>query len=364
MTGIRVISSPLPPGSTIGILGGGQLGRMTAMAAAEFGMRSIVFAPDADCIAGDMATVRFDSPYDDHAKLLEFAGLADVVTIEFENVPAQTLAYLSQHVPVAPGAAILEVTQDRLAEKQFLQSRGIGVAPFARIDNAQDIGEALAGLDGTGILKTRLMGYDGKGQVRLNSHSSHEAAMAEIAGQSAILEGFVAFESEISVIAARGWDGGMRCFPPVENRHKDGILDVTIAPADIAPDIAKRAIEIAEEIARGLNLVGLIAVEMFLLPGGEILVNEMAPRPHNSGHWTMDGCAVSQFEQLLRAIGGWPFGDSGSFQPTRMRNLIGADVKQWHDLAQDGEARLHIYGKKEVRAGRKMGHVNWVDTRT
>lgn len=351
---------PIAPGSIIGILGGGQLGRMMASAAGRLGYRCVIFAPDEDCIAADLAHARIDAAYDDQTALHEFANVCDVITIEFENVPAASLELLSKLVPVAPGASILSITQDRLAEKNFVVQSGVKVADFVAIDDAHGLGDALL-RHGGGILKTRRMGYDGKGQWRLETDADPHAAMTALAGRPAILEAVVPFEMEISVVTARSWSGATKSFPPVENRHKDGILDLTIAPATLPTSVALAATAIAEKIAANLDLVGLIAVEMFVLSDGELAVNEMAPRPHNSGHWTIDAACVSQFEQVIRAICDLPLGDAMAIRPARMQNLIGADVERWPQLLTDGQARLHLYGKKNIRPGRKMGHVTWVN---
>lgn len=350
----------IEPGSTIGILGGGQLGRMTAMAAARLGYRSIILAPDADCIAAEVADRWIEAPYTDESALQELASACDVVTIEFENVPASSLTYLAQLVPTAPAANVLAVTQDRYAEKKFVTDLGIGVAPFRTVNDQDELKQALTEYRG-GILKTRLFGYDGKGQVRLAADADPGRALDEIGHVPAILEGLITFACEVSVITARSWSGNLASFAPVENRHKDGILDQTLAPADLPAQTMNEAVRIAERIAIELDLVGLVAVEMFMLADGQLLVNEMAPRPHNSGHWTIDAAAVSQFEQYVRAICDLPLGDPTVCRPARMRNLIGDDAGEWPLLLNDPYARLHLYGKKAPRPGRKMGHVTWVD---
>lgn len=352
---------PLAPGSRIGILGGGQLGRMLAVAAARLGYQTVIFAPDHDCIAAEVAGQRIDASYSNEAALREFAVRCDVVTIEFENVPSSCLEFLGALVPVAPGPSILSITQDRQREKTFAASCGIETADFVGIDTLDELRRAVSDGVANSILKTRRMGYDGRGQVRISATGELEQAWSSIGGAPAILETVVPFEREISVITARSWNGEAVSFPPVENRHVNGILNETIAPANLSETTAKEAVRIAEKLALNMKLVGLLAVEMFVLPGGQLLVNEMAPRPHNSGHWSIDACVVSQFEQTLRAAANLPLGDCSDFRHARMRNLIGEDVQAWPQYLRDRRARLHIYGKEETRVGRKMGHVTWVD---
>jgi len=345
------------PGGTIGILGGGQLGRMTAMAAARLGYRSVVFDPDPAAPAADVAAGHVRAAYDDAAALAAFAEQVDVVTLEWENVPVAALERLAAYRPVRPAPGILEVTQDRLVEKRYVTGLGIATAPFMAVDDVDGLEAAAAALGPTGILKTRRLGYDGKGQVRLGPGSVPAELVAAIGGAAAILEGFVAFERELSVITARRPSGEMRSYPPVENRHAEQILVETIAPAELPAPVAAAAVATAERIARSLGLEGLLAVEMFLTADGRLLVNELAPRPHNSGHWSLDACAVSQFEQLVRAICDLPLGDPTPTSPAVMQNLLGHAVDDWADLLAEPGARLHLYGKREVRPGRKMGHV-------
>ena len=349
----------ISPGGTIGILGCGQLGRMTAMAAARLGYRCVVFGPEADAPAADVAAHHLQAAYDDQAALADFIARVDVVTLEWENVPVSALERLAQARPVRPGAAVLEVTQDRLAEKRFLNGLGIPTAPFMPVDDAADLGAALAAIGPNGILKTRRLGYDGKGQVRLDpaTPTPPEEAIAALQEAPAILEGFVDFVRELSVITARSPSGELRSFPPVENRHAEQILIETIAPAELPSAVATAAEDIAERIARTLALEGLLAVEMFLTGDGRLLVNELAPRPHNSGHWSLDAAGVSQFEQLIRAICDLPLGDPTATAPSVMQNLLGHAVDAWPEILAEPGARLHLYGKREVREGRKMGHV-------
>jgi 5-(carboxyamino)imidazole ribonucleotide synthase len=347
----------IPPGSTIGILGGGQLGRMTAMAAGRLGYRCVVLAPEAEAPAADVAAHHLRAAYDDPVAIADLIDRVDVVTLEWENVPVTALQQLAKARPVRPGAAVLEVTQDRLTEKRFLAGLGLPTAPFVPVDDPKGLEAARAIIGPHGILKTRRLGYDGKGQVRLGPGSSLAEALTILEGAPAILEGVVSFERELSVITARRPGGELRSFPPVENRHTAQILIETIAPAELPSDIAREAVAMAERIACALELEGLLAVEMFLTTDGRLLINELAPRPHNSGHWSLDACAVSQFEQLVRAICDLPLGDPTPTTPATMRNLIGDAVNAWPEILADPGARLHLYGKREVRHGRKMGHV-------
>jgi len=349
----------LPPGSTIGMLGAGQLGRMTALAAARLGYKIHVFAPDAAgsptaqvCAAATVAD------WDDEAALAAFARSVDVVTLEWENIPVPTVERLASIVPVHPGAGVLAVTQDRIAEKSFANGLGIATAPWRRADSADDVARAKAEIGPRCILKSTRLGYDGKGQAVIGPDTDPAAAWASIGGQPAIVEGFVDFVCEVSVIVARAADGRMAVFPTVENRHRNGILDRTIAPARVAPETAAEAERVARALTESLGVVGLLAVEMFVTRDGRVLVNEMAPRPHNSGHWTMDACATCQFEQLVRAVCGLPLGATQALFPAEMENLIGDDADRWPELLAESGARLHLYGKAEARPGRKMGHVN------
>jgi 5-(carboxyamino)imidazole ribonucleotide synthase len=345
------------PGGTIGILGGGQLGRMTAMAAARLGYRAVVLAPEADVPAADVAWRHIRADYTESAAIAEFTNFADVVTLEWENVPVEALERIAGWRPTRPGARVLEITQDRLAEKIFLRKLGIATAPFAAVDDLAGFEAAHQALGPRAILKTRRLGYDGKGQVRLDVDTDPAGALATLRGAPAIIEGLVAFERELSVITARRPDGEMRSYPPVENRHADQILIETLAPAELPPATAAAAIATAERIAAALGLEGLLAVELFLCPDGTLLVNELAPRPHNSGHWSIDAAAVSQFEQLVRAICDLPLGDPSPLAPSVMQNLLGDAIEQWPAILAEPGARIHLYGKREARPGRKMGHV-------
>ncbi|PKU26301.1 5-(carboxyamino)imidazole ribonucleotide synthase [Telmatospirillum siberiense] len=354
--------SVIPPGATIGIIGGGQLGRMTALAAARLGYRCHVFCPEADCPASHVATATV-AAYEDREALARFAELVDVVTFEFENIPAESVRVLSQRVTVRPGWRVLETAQDRVVEKSFFNAIGVETAGWRPVADRTDLERAVAELGRPSVLKTARFGYDGKGQVKIDATTSLDEAWAEMKGVPAILESFVGFEREASVIVARGADGTARCFDVVENRHRNHILDQTIAPAPVTPALALRAEEIALRTAEKLELVGLLAVELFVTPDGRLLANEMAPRPHNSGHWTMDACATDQFEQLVRAVCGLPLGSTERHLDAVMTNLIGDDINQWLSILSEPDAHLHLYGKREARTGRKMGHVTRVFSR-
>jgi len=347
----------IEPGATIGILGGGQLGRMTALAAASLGYRAHVFCPEPDSPGKQVTPHATTADYDDRDALRRFAATVDVVTFEFENVPADTAEILAALKPVRPAPAILRIAQDRLREKDFLRSIAVPTAAYRGVTGVESLRDALRDIGPKGVLKTVRGGYDGKGQAMLDRASDLAAAWRSIAADTAILEGFVDFACEISVITARGVDGTTACYVPVENRHCHHILDTTTAPAPIAPALACRAEEIARTVAERLDLVGLLAVETFVTGGGEVLVNELAPRPHNSGHWTIDACRTSQFEQLVRAICGLPLGSPERHSNAVMTNLIGDDVDKWRDALAEPDTKLHLYGKRHARPGRKMGHV-------
>ncbi len=353
-------TTALPPGSTIGILGGGQLGRMLALAAAELGLRAHIYAPEETSPAAEVSSAATRAAYDDEGALIAFADAVDVVTYEFENVPGETARILSEHAPVRPGAKALATSQDRLDEKNFLNGLGIATAPFAQVDTLDDLVGALDKLGTPAVLKTRRFGYDGKGQVKINDVSEAAAAFEAISGAPAILEGFMPFEKEVSVIAARALDGASAAYDVGENVHRDHILHTTTVPAALDPAITDEARKIAERIAHGLDYVGVIGVEFFVLTEGDartLCVNEFAPRVHNSGHWTSDACAVSQFEQHIRAIAGWPLGDTTRHSDAVMTNLIGEEADDWIDHAAISHRAIHLYGKRDARPGRKMGHV-------
>ncbi|MEM7724736.1 MAG: 5-(carboxyamino)imidazole ribonucleotide synthase [Pseudomonadota bacterium] len=350
------MTEPLPPGSTIGILGGGQLGRMLAMAAARLGYVTHIYEPGA-APAAQVADAWTQAPYDDAAALTQFARSCDVITFEFENIPAPALDILSATTPLYPDRKALEVSQDRLTEKTFLRDLGLATAPFAPIDSASDLDAALSQTGTPAILKTRRFGYDGKGQARVMETGEAEAALASLEGAPAIAEGFVAFSREISVIAARGQDGAVAAYDPGENVHTDGILSTTTAPARLPTSLRTDAVLMASKILNALDYVGILGVELFVTRQG-LVVNEIAPRVHNSGHWTQAGCAVDQFEQHIRAITGWPLGDGGRHADVIMENLIGDDVARASKLAGKSGVQIHLYGKSDIRPGRKMGHIN------
>jgi len=351
------VTQALAAGSTIGIIGGGQLGRMLAMAAARLGYRTVILEPQADCPAAQAANRQIIAAYDDRAALAELAAASDVVTYEFENVPVDAAKFLAASVPVHPPARALEVAQDRLTEKSFLNGIGISTADFRPVDNDGDLAAALAAFGGSGILKTRRMGYDGKGQHVFRDFSGRVVGAFEaMGGVPLILESFVAFEREISVIAARGPDGALADYDPAENIHRGGILRTSTVPAAIGPATAKAATDAAFAILEALDYVGVIGVEFFVLPDGALLVNEIAPRVHNSGHWTEAACTVSQFDQHIRAVAGLPLGNASRHFDCMMENLIGDDALRAESLLAEPDLVLHLYGKAEARPGRKMGH--------
>ena len=352
-------NAPLPTGSTIGIIGGGQLGRMLSVAASRLGFKSHIFEPGANPPAAQVADVVTTAGYDDAAALKAFAESVDVITYEFENIPTEALDIVEAIRPVRPCREALRVSQDRLVEKAFLTDLGLKTAPFAAVDDAEDLAEAIAAIGLPAILKTRRFGYDGKGQARIMTADDAEQALADMAGAPSILEGFVDFSHEVSVIAARGVDGEVACFDPGENVHKDGILSTTTVPARLTASQRTDAVLLAAQILNRLKYVGVMGVELFVTPKG-LIVNEIAPRVHTSGHWTQNGCAVDQFEQHIRAVTGWPLGDGGRHSDVVMENLIGDDMDRVPEIAKEPNAALHLYGKAEVKAGRKMGHVNRV----
>jgi len=351
------VAERLEPGGTIGILGGGQLGRMLSVAAARLGFRCHVFEPGPEPAAGHVAHRTTTADYSDTAALAAFARSVDVITFEFENVPSEALDILEEHRPVRPNRHALAVSQDRLREKRFLRGLGLATAPFAPVDVAADLDGAVRVTGLPAVLKTRRFGYDGKGQVYLGSSDSPDAALAGLNGTPAILEGFVDFSHEVSVIAARGLNGHISCFDPGENVHRDGILRTTAVPARIGSDERTEALLLAGRILEDLEYVGVLGVELFVTPSG-LVVNEIAPRVHNSGHWTQNGCSIDQFEQHIRAIVGWPLGDGRRHSDVMMENLIGEDVDRLPALLEETGVAIHIYGKADTRPGRKMGHVN------
>ncbi|MBN9010247.1 MAG: 5-(carboxyamino)imidazole ribonucleotide synthase [Rhizobiales bacterium] len=355
----------IAPGMVVGILGGGQLGRMLATAAAELGLACHVYCPDPRSPAFAVAAARTIAPYDDPEALAAFAASVDVVTYEFENVPVETAEALAARVPLAPGARSLAVAQDRLFEKELMAGLGIATAAHAEVSRQADIYSALARTGRPAILKTRRLGYDGKGQVRIKTAAEFAPGFDALKRAPSVLEGLVPFAYEVSVLVVRGLDGQTRFYDIPLNTHKDGILDTSTVPSPLPSAHADRAREIAGAIAAALGYVGVLGVEMFYVPDAAepLVVNEIAPRVHNSGHWTQDACLVSQFEQHIRAICGWPLGDPSRHSDAVMVNLIGDAVADWPALAAEPGARLHLYGKSEARPGRKMGHVNRVRPR-
>ncbi|MSP05369.1 MAG: 5-(carboxyamino)imidazole ribonucleotide synthase [Acetobacteraceae bacterium] len=352
------MSFPLPPNATIGIIGGGQLGRMSAMAAARLGYRCHILTPEDDSPAAQVAHTVIIADYEDANALRAFAAAVDVITFEFENISADGLSLLEHLKPVRPSPAVLRISQCRIAEKTFLNQTGIATAPWRAVASEAELDASIAAIDLPAVLKTTRFGYDGKGQALLRTADDAAPAFAELGGGPLILEGFVDFVQEISVIVARGADGTIAAFDTVENRHRDHILDLTLAPAPIADAIAAEARHIARRIAEGLSLIGLLAVEMFVDSRGKVLVNELAPRPHNSGHWTIDACPASQFELHIRAVAGLPLHPAIRHSDAVMKNLIGPEeAALWPEILATPGLIPHLYGKAEARPGRKMGHV-------
>ena len=351
------MTDPLPLGGTIGILGGGQLGRMLSVAASRLGFKTHIFEPGANPPAADVAHALTTAAYDDHAALTAFAQTCDIVTFEFENIPTAALDVIEAHATIRPGREALRISQDRLTEKAFLQELGLQVAPFADIPDTAAMDAAMQSIGAPSILKSRRFGYDGKGQARLRSANDAATALADMNGAPAILEGFVDFTHEVSVIAARSPQGDVACFDPGENVHRDGILHTTTVPARLSASQRTDAVLLAAKILNALDYIGVLGVELFVTSQG-LIVNEIAPRVHNSGHWTQNGCTVDQFEQHIRAITGWPLGDGKRHADVVMENLIGDDMEQVPALARETDTAIHLYGKAETKPGRKMGHVN------
>lgn len=354
-------TQPLLPGATLGVVGGGQLGRMFALAAKVMGYRVVVLDPDPASPAGQIADTHLKADYRDAVALLRMGSLCDAVTTEFENVPAESMDMLAKHCRVAPDAACLAVAQDRLAEKTHARASGCETAPFANIESAADLDAAWASVGAPALLKTRRLGYDGKGQARVDSRAGLAAAFEQLGGVPCLLEGFLPLAREVSVVLARNVHDQIAFFPVAENQHRHGILDISIVPARIAEALAEQARDMAAHLARELGYVGVMAVEFFVLQDGRIVFNEMAPRPHNSGHYTLDACATDQFQQQVRALCALPLGDPRLISPVVMVNLLG-DVWQpepaWGALLKHPGVQLHLYGKAEARPGRKMGHYN------
>jgi 5-(carboxyamino)imidazole ribonucleotide synthase len=351
----------LKPGATIGVLGGGQLARMLALAAARLGLRCHVFSPEKGSCAFDVVHAGTCAAYEDETALGRFAGAVDVITYEFENIPAKTAAFLAQRKPVLPDPQVLETTQDRLVEKNFISGLKIATAPYAPVHSATQLSEAVKAVGLPAVLKTRQLGYDGKGQAKIVKGGDAIAAWRSVHNAPCILEGFIDFEREVSVVAARGCDGKVECFEVTENEHRDHILKISRVPAKVTPALAREARQIATRIAKAFDYVGVLAVEMFVVAKGRrrmVLVNEIAPRVHNSGHWTIDGATVSQFEQHVRAVAGWPLAKPVQLERrVEMVNLIGAEVDDAARGLTVAGTSVHIYGKGEARPRRKMGHV-------
>ncbi len=346
----------LPTGSTIGILGGGQLGRMLAVAASRLGLQAHVYDPDPTAPAGQIARLT-SAPFTDIAALTAFAASVDVITYEFENIPTAALDTLAALRPIHPNRSTLATSQDRIAEKDFLNSLGLQTAPYAAVNSLDDLTAAIDSIGTPAILKTTRLGYDGKGQARIMAPADATGAWQGMAGAPCVLEGFIPFTHEVSVIAARGQDGSVACYDPGENVHDAGILRTTTVPARLSPTQRTDAVLIAARILNALNYVGVMGVELFVTPQA-LIVNEIAPRVHNSGHWTQNGCAVDQFEQHIRAVAGWPLGDGSRHSDVVMENLIGDDIARIPATLREPHTALHLYGKAAAHPGRKMGHVN------
>ena len=359
----KALSAPVQPGGTIGILGGGQLGRMLALAAARLGLKTHIYSDEDNAPAFQVSAFRTHAQYDNEAALAAFAGACDAVTFEFENVPSATAEFLADHVAVNPSPKALAVCQDRLAEKNFVASLGLKTPLFASVASMSDAAGAIAKVGTPAILKTCRLGYDGKGQAKVASAEDIGTALAAFKGAASILESFVDFSFEASVVAARGADGTFAAYDPPENAHENHILKRSTVPSRLSAAQVAEAKAIARKIADAFDYVGVFAVELFVGRDGSLLVNEIAPRVHNSGHWTIEACIVSQFEQHIRAVAGWPLGDGSRHSDAVMENLIGAEANEWKALSARGGA-LHLYGKSEARAGRKMGHITWLSPKT
>ena len=352
------MTDPLKTGATIGILGGGQLGRMLSVAAARLGFKTCIFEPMGDCPASHVANFHYKAEYTDTDALTTFAKACDVITFEFENIPTEALDVIEAIIPIHPGRDALATSQDRFLEKNFLTRIGLQTAPYAAVNDAETLEKAIDQIGTPAILKTRRMGYDGKGQSRLMSPDDAAQAITDMAGAPAVLEAFIDFTHEVSVIGTRSIDGAIACFDPGENVHRNGILHTTTVPAKLTPSQRTDAVLLTANILNALNYVGTMGVELFVTPQG-LIVNEIAPRVHNSGHWTQAGCAVDQFEQHIRAIAGWPLGDGSRHSNVIMENLIGDDIDRIPEIAKTNTA-IHLYGKADAKKGRKMGHINMV----
>ena len=358
------LKSPILPGSAIGVLGSGQLGRMFAIAARRMGYRVHTYSPDEDTPTGQVADMEVTAPYEDLDSVRQFASRVSAVTFEFENVPTETAAAAAECAPVRPSGHVLHIAQNRLREKMFLADAGLPVTPFRRIGSFEDLEIASLQLGMPAVLKTAGFGYDGKGQYTIHRGCELSDAWKHVGECEAVLESFIDFDREVSVVAARSERGEFVHFGIVENRHKDHILDITIAPACVSAPVQRDAIELAREILQKLDVVGVLCVEFFLRGDGSLLINELAPRPHNSGHFTFDANVTSQFEQQLRAVCGLPFGSVHQFAPAAMANILGDMWQQgepdWAAAASAPNVKLHLYGKLEARPGRKMGHLTAV----
>lgn len=355
------MSKPILPGATLGILGSGQLGRMFAISARRMGYRVHTFSPDKETPTGQVADREVYAPYEDLDALADFARQVNVISFEFENVPSSASECVARYVPVRPGGEVLHTTQNRLREKTFLAARGFPTAPFVPVRHREELDAALAKLGVPAVLKTAGFGYDGKGQAVIREFSGAEAAWQAIGGNEAVLEGFIDFRCEVSVVAARGLGGDFAHFGVVENLHRNHILDVSIPDADISPRLKEEAVEAARGILEALDVVGVLTVEFFVTKDERLLINELAPRPHNSGHFTFDACITSQFEQQVRAVCGLPLGATDLLRPAATVNLLGdlwtGGEPNWAAALTDGDVKLHLYGKSAARPGRKMGHI-------
>jgi 5-(carboxyamino)imidazole ribonucleotide synthase len=351
------VTKAITPGSSIGIIGGGQLGRMMIHAASRMGYKSVVFCDKKESPAYHVANYSITASYEDQDALKRFAELSDVVTFEFENIPHKTVQLLEKWTLVRPNWEALHISQNRLREKDFVKALGIGTVKYKRITNLESLTSSVKEIGIPSLLKTTELGYDGKGQFVIKTFSELENIWKKFSAPEGIVEQLVPFKMELSVVAARGSTGEYKPFAPVQNIHKDGILDTTIAPAEISQSLIQRALEISQNIMDQLNYVGILAVEMFVTQEDQILVNEIAPRPHNSGHWTLDACCTNQFEQHIRAICGLPLGDPTWHTKAVMKNLIGIEVNNWKSYLAHSSVKLHLYGKDDCKPGRKMGHV-------
>lgn len=347
----------IPTGSTIGMLGAGQLGRMTAIAAAPLGYKLHVFSPKEESPTAQVCAESTVADWDDKEALVAFADSVDVITYEWENIPVETLEYLEDYGEVYPSPHILKIAQDRLAEKRFVNDAGVSTAPFAEVETLDELRDAVADIGTPCVIKSARFGYDGKGQATIETSDDIDEAWTTIGERRAVVEGFVDYACEMSVIIARSPSGQLAVYDPVLNNHVEHVLDNTEAPSPADPAICERAVEIARTLAEAFDLVGILAVELFLTRDDELLVNEVAPRPHNSGHWTIDACHTSQFEQFVRAVCDLPLGSPKRHSDAVMTNILGPIGDRWLEALEDPEANLHLYGKKEAYAGRKMGHV-------